>query len=61
IKIKDVGDTSNIFKFTCSNFHEISFFFELYNAQLRCEARNAQASAWYFNTKTTAYQKCHAC
>ncbi|MDF5078370.1 hypothetical protein P3686_23590, partial [Vibrio parahaemolyticus] len=32
-------NTSNIFKFTCSNFHEISFFFELYNAQLRGEQR----------------------
>ncbi len=32
-----------------------------YNAQLRGEARNDQVSAWHFNTKTNAYQKCHAC
>ncbi|WP_373415975.1 hypothetical protein [Vibrio parahaemolyticus] len=25
------------------------------NALLRCEARNDQASAWHFNTETTAY------
>ncbi|EVU10229.1 hypothetical protein D046_8432 [Vibrio parahaemolyticus V-223/04] len=46
IKIKDVGDTSNIFMFTCSNFHEMSFFFELYNAQLRGEQRNTEAAAY---------------
>ncbi|WP_437184076.1 hypothetical protein, partial [Vibrio vulnificus] len=52
IKIKDVGDTSNIFKFTCSNFHEISFFFELYNAALRGECRLNQVSADHFHHKT---------
>ncbi len=31
------------------------------NAQLRGEARNTDATAWHFNTKTNAYQKCHAC
>ncbi|OUJ39690.1 hypothetical protein BTZ53_23755 [Vibrio parahaemolyticus] len=39
IKVKDVGNASNIFKFTCSNFHEMSFFFELYNAALSGEQR----------------------
>ncbi|MEK2158826.1 hypothetical protein WOB92_22995, partial [Vibrio parahaemolyticus] len=31
------------------------------NAQLRGEARNTDVTAWHFNTKTNAYQKCHAC
>jgi len=31
------------------------------NAQLRGEARNDQATALHFYTKTNAYQKCHAC
>ncbi|MDV2308530.1 hypothetical protein Q5N30_18785, partial [Vibrio cholerae] len=35
IKVKDVGNARNIFKFTCSNFHKMSSFFELYNARLR--------------------------
>ncbi|WP_431192984.1 hypothetical protein, partial [Vibrio alginolyticus] len=39
-------------------FHHV---LQEHNAQLRGEARNDQAAAWHFNTKTTAYQKCHAC
>ncbi|EGQ9921588.1 hypothetical protein CGJ87_24055 [Vibrio parahaemolyticus] len=56
IKIKDVGDTSNIFMFTCSNFHEMSFFFELYNAQLSSPKRTGSLSALLGNTKPNANQ-----
>ncbi|EVU21524.1 hypothetical protein D046_0016, partial [Vibrio parahaemolyticus V-223/04] len=33
--------------FTCSNFHEMSFFLELYNALLRGEQRNTEAVAYH--------------
>ncbi|WP_257972895.1 hypothetical protein [Vibrio parahaemolyticus] len=32
-----------------------TFFSLATNALLRCEARNDQAAAWHFNTKSTAY------
>ncbi|EFH72487.1 conserved hypothetical protein [Vibrio cholerae RC385] len=54
IKVKDVGNASNIFKFTRSNFHEISSFFELYNARLRGWQRITQNSNT--PTVTTAAQ-----